>query len=239
LLLIDATPYAANENRLIFTAIATSAFTILFSLFIAYSIYRFNLNLHRLENVRLGKMVRERTIEIEQLSKIDSLTGLWNRGYLEEMMTTEFKRSKRFEHELTLLILDLDHFKNINDAHGHLGGDEVLREMAKRIKSAVRDTDFIGRYGGEEFVIILSETSLHDGRIVAEKLRTAISDKPVLLDDIEIPVTTSIGVSDLRPLDLNRQQIVERADQALYQSKHNGRNQVSVYVDKIDNTAVL
>lgn len=228
LLMLDAAPYASNERRLIYTAIGTSALTILFALFIAYSIYTFNLTQARMENIRLEGMVRERTREIEILSKTDALTGLWNRGYLEENLDKEFARAKRYDNELTILMIDLDHFKHINDNHGHLAGDEVLREAAKRIRKTLRESDFIGRYGGEEIMVILPETGLLNAQVVGEKLRKIIADTSVYFDDKEIPITASIGISSYHPRHDKAQKIIEAADEALYQSKEGGRNRVTV-----------
>ncbi len=234
LMMLDAAPYAANERRLIYTAIGTSALTILFALFIAYSIYTFNLTQARMENIRLEGMVRERTREIEILSKTDALTGLWNRGHLEENLEMEFARAKRFDHELTVLMLDLDHFKHINDSYGHLAGDEVLREAASRVRKTLRETDFVGRYGGEEIMVILPETGLINAQVVGEKLRKVIADASVFFEDKEIPITTSIGISSYHPRYDKAQKIIEAADAALYQSKENGRNRVTVVDPGVD-----
>ncbi|MEW5757654.1 MAG: GGDEF domain-containing protein [Pseudomonadota bacterium] len=228
LLMLDAAPYAANERRLIYTAIGTSALTILFAAFIAYSIYTFNLTQARMENIRLEGMVRERTREIEILSKTDALTGLWNRGHLEEHLEAEFARAKRYDNELTVLMLDLDHFKHINDTYGHLAGDEVLREAAKRVRKTLRESDFVGRYGGEEIMVILPETGLLNAQVVGEKLRKVIAEATVEFDGNEIPITTSIGISAFHPRFDKAQKIIEAADEALYQSKANGRNRVTV-----------
>lgn len=228
MLMLDAAPYAANERRLYFTAFGTSALTILMAAFIAFSIYRYNLTQAQEENKRLEAMVKERTHKIELLSRTDGLTGLWNRQHLEDTMELEFQRARRYGHELTLLILDLDHFKRINDNYGHLAGDEVLRETAGRIQRALRQTDFVGRYGGEEMVVLLPNTSLEDGCVVGKKLCEVIAGQPVMFESIEIPVTTSIGISAVAEEVDDVHAVLERADRALYNSKHNGRNQVSV-----------
>jgi diguanylate cyclase (GGDEF)-like protein len=225
---IDAAPYANNEKQLLFTAVGTSALAIFFALFIAYSIYRFNINQARRENIRLEGMVRERTHEIEILSNTDSLTGLWNRGHLEATMALEFKRARRYENDLTIMMIDLDHFKNINDNYGHLAGDEVLRQTAKIVNRCLRDTDFIGRYGGEELVILLPETDIETATIIGEKVRKTIEDNAVVFESNKIPVAASIGISAIGPQHSNAHEVLEEADKALYKAKEGGRNQVRV-----------
>ncbi len=229
LLLIDATPYKTNERKLLWTAAATSGAAILFALFIAYTIYRFTAEQSREEKERLEKKVKERTYEIEQLSKTDALTGLWNRGYLEEILDSEFKRARRYKHELGLLIIDLDHFKLINDNYGHLTGDEVLRQISRRICDSLRETDFVGRYGGEEIVVILTNTNIEDTKMIAEKLRLDIAKEAVTVNNQDITVTTSIGGSCLRKETETIKSLFQEADKALYQSKERGRNQVTIY----------
>jgi len=226
LLLLDAADYANNEKKLFFTAFATSVLAILFSLAIAYSIYRINMQRARQENIRLETMVKERTREIERLSQTDGLTGLFNRRHLEENMAMEFKRATRYRHDLSLMVLDLDHFKQINDTHGHLAGDEVLRWTAARLRSALRETDFIGRYGGEEFVVVLPESDIKTAAELAEALRRLISAQPVKFEAKTILVTVSIGVSEFHPGTTDYQVMFREADRALYRAKAEGRNRV-------------
>lgn len=226
LLLLDAGDYVHNEKKLLFTALATSVLAILFSLAIAYSIYRINMQRARQENLRLEKMVKERTREIERLSQTDGLTGLFNRRHLEEHMAAEFRRAMRYRHNLSLMVLDLDHFKQINDSHGHLAGDEVLRWAAARLRNALRETDFIGRYGGEEFVVVLPETDIKTAAELAEALRRLIGAQPVKFEAKAIAVTVSIGVSEFRPGTTDYQVMFREADRALYRAKAEGRNRV-------------
>jgi len=236
LLLIDAAPYAANKQKLLVTAMATSGAAILFALFVAYTIYRYTAEQSREEKERLEKMVKERTLEIELLSKTDALTGLWNRGYLEEMLNMEFKRARRYGHAFAILIIDLDHFKHINDNYGHLAGDEVLRQTSSRIRNSLRETDFVGRYGGEEIVVILTETSIEHAGIIGDKLRASIAAEPVTQDNQAIKVTASVGISHLREETLTIENLFQEADEALYHSKENGRNQVTIYQPKDSET---
>lgn len=229
LLMTDAAPYVKNEKRLLITALMTAGIAILFALFIARAIYYSAINRSREEKERLEALVQGRTKEIELLSKTDALTGLWNRGYLEEMMELEFKRARRYMHQIAIFVIDLDHFKRINDTYGHMGGDEVLRQVSRRLKECLRETDFIGRYGGEEIVLILSEASVETALITGEKVRTSIEEEPVRFGEILIPVTASIGISLFRPEHNNYEQIFSEADDALYLSKNNGRNRVTLY----------
>lgn len=229
LLLIDASPYKDNEQKLLWTAAATSGAAILFALFVAYTIFRFTVEQSREEKERLEHMVKERTNEIEQLSKTDALTGLWNRGYLDEVLELEFKQARRYKHDLTLLLIDLDHFKLVNDNYGHLAGDEVLRQTSQRILNSIRETDFVGRYGGEEIVVILPETNIDHAKMISEKIRANIAVEPVTLNDQVIKVTASIGVSYLREKTEAIESLFHEADSALYQSKEGGRNQVTVF----------
>lgn len=230
MLLIDGKSYVENEDKLHITAVVTSVITVFFAVLIIYSMYRINIERAKRENTRLELMVKERTAEIERISKTDQLTQLLNRGGLEDQMLVEFKRAHRYERHLALLILDLDLFKQVNDNYGHLCGDEVLRETAKRIKSSLRNADSVGRYGGEEIVVLLPETPLKDALVVAEKLRQVISSAPVTCNEHEISVTTSIGLSVLKSgVHDNYEQLLQEADEALYYSKDHGRNQTTTF----------
>lgn len=229
LLLIDAAPFVKNEKLLLQTAVMTSAMVVFFALLIAYLIYRSTKEQSRQENERLEKLVKERTHEIEMLSKTDALTGLWNRGYLEEMLDMEFKRARRYKHDISILMVDLDHFKHVNDTYGHMAGDEVLRITSKLIQDSVRDTDFVGRYGGEEIVVILPETSLQMAETIGNKIRESIAAEPVSSDEHVIAVTASIGASSLRSEHNEYQEVFSEADEALYVSKEQGRNRVTLY----------
>lgn len=228
-LLLDAGSYVKNEQRTLRTALLTSAMTILFALFIARIIYYSAIESSRKETERLEKLVKERTQAIDFLSKTDALTGLWNRGYLEEMMEMEFKRSRRYDKNMAIMVIDLDYFKKINDGYGHLGGDEVLRRVSKSLLTGLRETDFIGRYGGEEIVVILSETCAEKAFELANKICNDIASEAIEFANTTIPVTVSIGVSALRPEHMTYEEIFSEADDALYMSKNNGRNRATLY----------
>jgi len=229
MLLLDATTYLDHENRLFTTATVTAAIALLFALFTSRLIYFSAIEQSRSEKERLEHLVKMRTREIELLSQTDSLTGLWNRRHLEESLESEFKRARRYEKELSIMIIDLDHFKKINDTYGHMAGDEVLREVSARIKKCQRETDFIGRYGGEELVIILPETDLHTSSKVAETIRKSIEKEPVEFEEEIIHITTSIGISSLRKEHDNYATLFSEADEALYNAKKLGRNRVEVF----------
>jgi two-component system, cell cycle response regulator len=164
----------------------------------------------------------------------DSLTGWHNRRYLQTRLREEIARSQRDHSALTCLMIDVDHFKKINDQHGHLVGDEILRQVAQRIGTEVRDSDVSARYGGEEFVVLLPRTSIDAGLLLAERMRRSVLAKSFELPDVgeAIAVTVSIGVAEHRgdpgTNDLPRaaEQLVARADDALYQAKAKGRNAV-------------
>ncbi|RUM63442.1 MAG: hypothetical protein DSZ03_05255 [Sulfurimonas sp.] len=234
MLLIDASPYAQNEQQLLQTALTTSAIALIFALIIARAIYYSAIERSRSEKERLEKLVKERTHEIEVLSKTDALTGLWNRGYLEEMLEMEFKRAKRYGHDISIMIIDLDFFKRINDTYGHMAGDEVLRQISRRISGCVRETDFVGRYGGEEIVVILPETSPDAAQNIAEGIRETIEKKSVVFESYTIEVTTSIGLSYFRREHTDYLTVFAEADKALYFAKEQGRNRVIIFDATID-----
>lgn len=178
----------------------------------------------------------ENVINNERLKRIgltDSLTGVNNRRYLERRFDEEIGRTRRNNTPLSCLYIDIDHFKKINDTCGHQAGDEVLQEVAARIKAELRLSDALARFGGEEFVVLLIDTPLTDARIVAERIRSSIAGRPtVLMDGAPQLVTVSIGLTELRSEDrhLATEKIapvmLARADSALYQAKKSGRNVV-------------
>lgn len=229
MILIDVSTYLEHENRLFTTATVTASIALLFALLTSRLIYFSAIEQSRTEKERLEHLVKVRTTEIELLSKTDPLTGLWNRRHLEETLEAEFKRAKRYNKELSLMIIDLDHFKYINDTYGHMAGDEVLRQVSYKIKECQRETDFIARYGGEEIVVILPETDLKTSIGVANDIRETIAKEPVLFESYVINVTTSVGVSSLRGEHNDYSAIFAEADEALYNAKRLGRNRVEVF----------
>lgn len=166
--------------------------------------------------------------EVQDLASSDPLTGLRNRRNLFELGRMEFDRSQRINHPFSCLMLDLDHFKAINDSHGHPIGDLVLQEFAQRSRSCIRDTDIIGRYGGEELVIFLPETDMEIAVQVSERLRKSIADTPIQTSGQQLQITVSIGVSKRDENTPTLETLLARADQAMYIAKHKGRNQVAI-----------
>lgn len=162
----------------------------------------------------------EKNRELEQLSITDQLTGIFNRLKLNQLLNSEIERSKRYNTPLSLLLLDVDHFKGINDNHGHPAGDSVLAEIAELLKQHSRSSDNVGRWGGEEFVVICTETHLDGAAQLAESLRAIIASH---MFTINRQITASIGTTSLH-LDDTLETLMERVDRALYQAKENGRN---------------
>lgn len=162
-----------------------------------------------------------------QRAVTDGLTGLINHTHFKELLGLEVGRSKRYGNQLTMLVLDIDYFKKINDTYGHLMGDVVIRRIAQALKGQVRDCDLVARYGGEEFAVLLPQTDLKGAYIVAERIRQRVRDMVFQTEERDpIPaVTISVGVSQLRKPDTVTT-FIERADQALYRAKHGGRNAV-------------
>lgn len=157
----------------------------------------------------------------------DGLTGIHNKRYFLEALEREIVRSQRHRRPLSLAILDIDRFKQLNDTYGHLAGDAVLREMCNRIKTTIRKDEVFARYGGEEFVVVLPEATHKDALGVAERLRLLVADIPFIIDSVQIQVTISIGLSQTcGGEDIDSATLLARADQNLYQAKRSGRNRV-------------
>ena len=164
--------------------------------------------------------------KLERLANFDSLTGLYNRRVILHRLDEQIKYVRRYGEELSLIMLDIDHFKKVNDQYGHLIGDEVLEEIAVLVQRNIRDTDVVGRYGGEEFIIILLKTGLPSAVDVAERIRKAIEAAEMKDSEGNVfSVTVSEGVSSYKPAEDERS-LISRADDALYRAKENGRNRV-------------
>jgi len=182
-------------------------------------------------NKVLQRMVYERTEklneaiqEISILANTDKLTGVFNRSKLEDCLTIELHRSERYNNQLCLIIMDIDHFKAVNDQFGHMVGDQVLVAFSSLIGSRIRKTDFLGRWGGEEFLIICPETDMERARLMAETIRGIVEAKPFTAN---VRLTASFGVASYHAGD-RRDSLLSRADEALYMAKRNGRNQVAL-----------
>lgn len=165
------------------------------------------------------------TAQLISLANADTLTKVANRLAMNRFLAFAFSEAQKNESELCVLMLDIDHFKVVNDTFGHSVGDEVLIEVAQRIQSQTRQTDFLARYGGEEFVVVLPETSMAVAHMVCDRIINCLQAKPVSCSGgLDIPVTISIGVSELQPEDTDSAQILSRSDVALYDAKRSGRN---------------
>ena len=171
------------------------------------------------------KALEHANAQLERLSSTDRLTGLLNRGTWENLLDAEFERYRRYGHNTVLVMFDIDHFKTINDTHGHLIGDEVIREVARITRESLRQADRPGRYGGEEFGIILPETDIDGALIICEHIRETIAGQDFDTDNGTIRCTISMGLVQLDTGPDNYMAWLQQADTALYQAKKGGRNQ--------------
>lgn len=197
----EAGPLAADRRRIIEAAAALLAVSI--------------------KNAQLFREVRENSVR-------DALTGCYMRGHALDVIDAELRRARRSQTPVSLIMFDLDHFKDVNDRHGHLCGDAVLAAVGKRMKEVLRGSDIKCRYGGEEFLVLLPETPLHGARRVAETLRKEIADRPVPWAGEGLTITASFGLAQTLPGEVNVQAVIARADQALYRAKDDGRNCVRI-----------
>lgn len=174
----------------------------------------------------IKKLIDDDRKKLKKAANIDALTGIFNRRFFDQFIKREIQRDARYGHSLSLLLLDIDYFKNINDEFGHQQGDEVLRWLASKIKSIIRQTDVVARFGGEEFVLLLTETKPANALLVAEKIRSQIE----LESQYFVPkqFTVSMGISCYPDNGFSDDIIIKAADAALYQSKQNGRNCVTI-----------
>jgi diguanylate cyclase (GGDEF)-like protein len=174
-----------------------------------------------IKNAQLFREVKDNSVK-------DSLTGCFTRAHALEMVDAELRRARRSQTPVSLIMFDLDHFKDVNDRYGHLCGDAVLSAVGKRMKEVLRGSDLKCRYGGEEFLVLLPETPLHGARRVAETLRREIAERPVPWAGEALTVTASFGLAQTLPGEVNVQAVIARADQALYRAKDDGRNCVRI-----------
>ncbi len=178
----------------------------------------------------------ELMVEVDSVrreAQVDGLTRVWNRKSIFSLLASELSRAERGNRGLGVIMADIDHFKKINDTHGHAAGDEVLRQAAKRMLGAIRDGDALGRYGGEEFMLVLTECNgLEGAKVVAERIRERFVEGPFVTEFGPIPVTVSLGLIYCDPVaGTDEQAMVRSADALLYQAKRNGRNRVEASGD--------
>lgn len=171
-------------------------------------------------------------MELERLAQTDALTGVTNRRHFFELAETQFAHAQRYHHRLAILLLDVDHFKQVNERYGHLAGDSILQMVATECQRHLRSSDLFARYGGEEFICLLLEQSQEGALETAERIRQLVEQTTVEFEDQSICVTASIGVALLQQETwMILERLINQADQALYQSKANGRNRVSLWQD--------
>lgn len=166
--------------------------------------------------------------EVSENSVRDSLTGCFTRGHAMDVMDGELRRARRSQTPVSVIMFDIDHFKEVNDRHGHLCGDAVLGAVGKRMREVLRGSDLKCRYGGEEFLVLLPETPLHGARRVAETLRREIAERPVPWAGEALTITASFGLAQTLPGEVNVSAVITRADLALYRAKDDGRNCVRI-----------
>lgn len=175
--------------------------------------------------------IRDLEKQMRELADYDSMTNLYNRGACLLALESAIRQIKRAQTDLVVLYIDIDHFKNVNDSYGHDVGDMVIKRFAHYLKASLRDSDIIGRIGGEEFLVGLPNLGLNNGQLVAEKLRSGIENESITLDDkTTIQFTISIGMSIYHYTEeVNTMEILKKADIALYNAKNNGRNRVCIH----------
>ena len=182
--------------------------------------------------------LKEEVNALKDQVRTDHMTGLYNKLHMNASLEQEMERTQRSQQATTFILLDIDHFKNFNDTHGHIAGDHVLTHVARLLKRAVRKIDIPCRYGGEEFGIILPSTPMLVGSQVAERIRSAIEQTPLFFEGQEFSITASFGVDSFT---YNTRESVEdfiaRADAQLYKAKENGRNQVCHAIHKLESAA--
>lgn len=175
--------------------------------------------------VRNAQLYEER----KQQARMDLITEIYNRRGLFELGTREIDRAQRFKRPLSAIMVDIDHFKHVNDTYGHPVGDIILKELADRLKGNLRSIDILSRYGGEEFVILLPETAVDSATEVAERLREVVEEKHFTPDGLSLPITISLGIADTYGENTDIKLLIKRADDAMYISKRSGRNQVNIF----------
>lgn len=176
--------------------------------------------------------LQQSNLQLQQVNRLDGLTGVLNRSYWQQQLEVEVQRAGRYHHPLSLLFFDLDKFKRLNDDYGHQAGDLVLIEVAKLIGSLLRETDLFGRYGGEEFAIILPDTPLDGAIEVAKRICLRVAATPIDYQQQQLMTSVSVGVSQFS-IPTTANELIQQADLALYQAKRNGRNQVVTYYPEL------
>jgi diguanylate cyclase (GGDEF)-like protein len=183
----------------------------------------------------VGLVVARLVSELQRLSRHDALTGLLNRRAMEEALDGQLQRSRRTREPFAVMMLDLDHFKRINDQHGHAVGDLALKHVASLLQQAMRKTDWLARFGGEEFIVLMPGAALNQAEPVAEELRRLLAGAPLLHEASDVKLSVSVGVAQWRDAEDDASRLLSRADAALFQAKVQGRNRV---VTAVGNTVI-
>lgn len=193
---------------------------------------------YRLLSAEQSVLIQEND-SLKRKALLDGLTGLWNKTAIIELLRREVLLSHREQKPLSLLIIDVDHFKNINDTYGHPVGDDCLKQVSQKIKSLLRVSDVVGRYGGDEFLALLPAATEKDGKLVADRIIRRLSEAPIQVGDYKLSVTVSIGVSaiSLAGVPTSADTLVEQADKTLYQAKNEGRNRALASFQLIDSAS--
>jgi two-component system, cell cycle response regulator len=171
-----------------------------------------------------GNIERAYHEEIYRLTTVDGLTQIFNKRYFSECIEREIARALRYRREISLVMFDIDHFKQVNDTHGHLAGDSVLKTLALTVKNRIRREDLFARYGGEEFAIVLPEIDVHNAHQFAEKIRRIVETTDFRFEGIKMDITISLGVAALDQETTDAAALIKRADEHLYEAKNAGRN---------------
>ncbi len=197
----------------------------------------------KIHNVQknLEKKNRElvnRNIILEQMAVTDSLTELYNKGYILKRLDSELTRTVRYNESISVIMIDIDYFKKINDSFGHIAGDNILKKLAEKLTESVRDVDIVARYGGEEFLVVCPNTSIGGASILAERIRENVQNTVFQAGSSDIRITVSLGLASLSPSshissDFNFEQLLKEADSALYKAKSAGRNRVAMYTNEL------
>ncbi len=184
------------------------------------------------QTLRLEIFERRRVeAELRKLATTDPLTGIYNRRHFFHLAEREFERRQRYKESISIIMLDLDYFKQINDTYGHTAGDKVLNTAVQHFQDSLRKVDVLARYGGEEFVILLPETGCEHAKQMAERLRTRLANAPIRIDGKELKITASFGIASASKEDntVNLDILLNRADKALYKAKDSGRNAIYMW----------
>lgn len=174
------------------------------------------------------RKLQDAQVTLLKVSRTDRLTSLWGRGYWEERLQEELRRGQRSNSTASLVMLDIDHFKQVNDRYGHPVGDEVIRMVARTLHGCARDIDICGRYGGEEFAVILPETNAEGGLVFCERLRKRVEQETAAAGEQMLRVTISLGIAELNAQLGDAKEWISLADQALYRAKAAGRNRTCI-----------